>query len=76
MCLAYPVQVIAVEPDRTAIVSWRDGRQRVTLLATADSVVIPGDWLLVQSGVALYRLDPGEATERRRLLDQVQGGQS
>ncbi len=76
MCLAYPVQVIAVEPDQSAVVAWRGGWQRVTLLATADTVVVPGDWLLVQSGVALCRLDPGEAAERRRMLDQVQGGQS
>jgi hydrogenase assembly chaperone HypC/HupF len=76
MCLAYPVQVIAVEPDQAAIVSWRGGWQRVTLLVTTDAVVIPGDWLLVQSGIALCRLDPEDAAERRRLLDQLQGGQA
>jgi hydrogenase assembly chaperone HypC/HupF len=74
MCLAYPVQVIAVEPGQTAMVAWRGGWQRVTLLATADTVVIPGDWLLVQSGIALCRLEPEEAAQRRRLLDHVEGG--
>jgi hydrogenase assembly chaperone HypC/HupF len=76
MCLAYPVQVIAIEPGRTAVVARRDGWQRVSLLVTADTVVIPGDWLLVQSGIALCRLDPEDAAERRRLLDQLQGGQA
>lgn len=75
MCLAYPVQVLAVDADQTAIVSWRGAEQRVTLLATADQVEA-GDWLLVQSGVALYVVDPEEAAHRRRLLDQLQGGPS
>ena len=71
MCLAYPVQVIAVEPDRTATVSWRGRSERISLLATDDPVA-PGDWLLVHSGVALARLDAEDAEQRRRLLDQVQ----
>ena len=75
MCLAYPVQVLAIEPGQTAEVTGRDGRQRVSLLVTADTVVIAGDWLLVQSGIALCRLDPEDAAERRRLLDLLQGGQ-
>lgn len=72
MCLAYPVQVVTVEPDRTATVSWHGRSERVSLLATDDPVA-PGDWLLVHSGVALARLDPEDAAQRRRLLDQVQG---
>jgi hydrogenase expression/formation protein HypC len=71
MCLAYPVQVVAVEPGRTAIVSWHGRRERVSLLATDDQVDA-GDWLLVHSGVALARLDADDAAQRRQLIDQVQ----
>ena len=54
-------------PDRT---------QRV-LLAVLDEEppVCEGDWLLVQSGIALARLDPSDAAARRDLLDPPIGGQ-
>jgi hydrogenase assembly chaperone HypC/HupF len=76
MCIAYPVQVVRLPGDGTAEVDTPRGRTRIALLALDGAAVVAGDWLLAQSGIALLRLDPQEATERRSLLDQLHGGQS
>jgi hydrogenase assembly chaperone HypC/HupF len=72
MCVAYPAQVLAVGPDATALVSVRGREQRVLLLALDDPLAT-GDWLLVQSGIALARIDAGEAAEQSRLLHELTG---
>ena len=75
MCLAYPAQVIEVQSGDTALVEVRGRRQPVLLLDMA-SVPEVGDWVLVQSGIALARIGAAEAAERARLLDQVSGGRA
>lgn len=76
MCVAYPVQVVRLPGDGTAEVDTTRGRTRIALFALDGAAVAAGDWLLAQSGIALARLDPREAAERRSLLDQLHGGQS
>jgi hydrogenase assembly chaperone HypC/HupF len=60
MCLAYPVQVVAVE-DQIAIVQVQGRLSRVVLLALQADLPVPGDWLLVQSGLAVSKLDEDDA---------------
>jgi hydrogenase assembly chaperone HypC/HupF len=72
MCLAYPARVVSVDQG-SAIVDARDRCQRVVLLAL-DSVAEPGDWLLIQSGLALAVIDAAEAERRRHLLATLERG--
>jgi hydrogenase assembly chaperone HypC/HupF len=75
MCLAYPARVRCVVDATVAEVTVRRRRQRVVLLTLdAGPPPRPGDWLLVQSGLAIQRLTPHEAYERRRLIDALNGG--
>ncbi len=76
MCVAYPVQVLRLPGDGTAEVDTAHGRTRVALFALDGAAVSVGDWLLAHSGIALTRLEPRDAAERRSLLDQLHGGQS
>lgn len=69
MCLAYPARVLSIV-DGTAAVELR-GRVQAVVLLGLERPPAPGDWLLVQSGIALAHLDPEEAAERARLLAQL-----
>ena len=70
MCLANPAQVLTVDGDGTAQVQLPDRTQRVLLAVLDDEHPIAvGDWLLVQSGIALARLDESDVAARRGLLD-------
>jgi hydrogenase maturation factor len=85
--MAYPARVVALEGDGVALaeLSGRPRRVLLTLLTGlgpagdigdrgADAVAV-GDWLLVQSGIALARLDDDEASQRLRLLEEaIEGG--
>jgi hydrogenase expression/formation protein HypC len=73
MCVAYPARVLALGTDGTATVLVRGREQRVALLVVAGEGIGPGDWLLVQSGIALARMDEREAAARIRLIDQGTG---
>lgn len=74
MCVAYPAQILAVDPDGMAVVELRGRRQRILLAALPEPVGV-GDWLLVQSGLALARIDAADAAERNALLDLLTGGE-
>jgi hydrogenase expression/formation protein HypC len=75
MCLAYPARVLAVHGPGTATVALPDREQRVLLaILDDDPPVAVGDWLLVQSGLALARIDESEATARLELLNTPVGG--
>jgi hydrogenase assembly chaperone HypC/HupF len=74
MCLAYPARIGRLVDATVAEVTVRD-RCRPVVLLTLDAgpPPRPGDWLLVHSGLAIQRLTPDEAYERRRLIGAVLG---
>jgi hydrogenase assembly chaperone HypC/HupF len=71
MCVTYPVQVVAVDGDHTVHASGAGRTQRISTIVLGQQPR-PGDWLLVQAGLAVAVIDEAEAAERRRLLDQAQ----
>jgi hydrogenase assembly chaperone HypC/HupF len=71
VCVTYPMQVVAVDDDRTVDVSSAGRIQRISTIVLGDRQPHPGDWLLVLSGLAVAVIDEAEAAERRRLLDQA-----
>jgi len=75
MCLAYPAQVVSIQ-DSVAIAEAQGRLQRIILLALEVNLPAPGDWLLVQSGLALAPLTEDEAAQRIRLVNQAHGRRS
>ena len=67
MCLAVPARVVRVEGPIAVLES------RGTIVR-ADATLVsirPGDYVLVQAGLVTQVLDPAEAEEQLRLLDEV-----
>ncbi|MBO0868136.1 MAG: HypC/HybG/HupF family hydrogenase formation chaperone [Micromonosporaceae bacterium] len=56
--------------DGTAQALVRGREVLVLLLGLAESPAV-GDWLLVQSGIALSIMDAGQAAELEQLLDEA-----
>lgn len=69
MCLAAPARVLAVGGAR-ATVETRAGRREVDVSLVR---VAPGDFVLIQHGLAVAVLDPAEAEETLRAWDEVGG---
>jgi hydrogenase maturation factor len=67
MCLGAVCRVIDVEPDGTAIVAAGDRLSTVSLLALTGRPAVPGDWVVVHSGLALTVLSPAEAEDAMAL---------
>ncbi|HEY2949489.1 MAG TPA: HypC/HybG/HupF family hydrogenase formation chaperone [Micromonosporaceae bacterium] len=75
---AYPARVVAIQADDVALAEL-SGRPRRVLLrrvkgaggaAEAGQCVAVGDWLLVQSGIAVARLSAAEVADRVRRLEE------
>ncbi len=66
MCLGELGQVQEVRSDGVAEVRVGDRARTVSLL-TLDDAVTQGDWVLIHSGFALFRLTPDEAREAEQI---------
>ena len=75
MCLAIPGQVLEwVDADNQIAKVDVVGVRRninVSLLASEDGGVHPGDWVLIHVGFAISRIDEQEAQATRELLEQM-----
>jgi hydrogenase expression/formation protein HypC len=74
MCVTRVGEVRASDGE-VAVVTV-DGRDRdVPLVVLGDeaAAVLPGDWLLLHTGLAVRRLDAREAAELRAALDEIEG---
>lgn len=68
MCIAYPGRIIEVV-DGTAVVETEGRRRRASLMLVPEAVA--GDWVVVATGTVLNVLDPEEAKEIIRMLDDA-----
>jgi hydrogenase expression/formation protein HypC len=69
MCLAIPAKVITIEGS-TALVVIEDVEYKASLLLLDD--VKPGDFVLLHAGFAIEKIDPAEAFETIRLLQEIE----
>ena len=69
MCLAIPVQVIAMPDAETAVVEL-DGIRKSISTALLDEVAV-GDYVIVHVGYALERLNVAEAEATLRLFAEL-----
>jgi len=68
MCLAIPAKVISVDGP-TALVRIEDVEYQASILLLED--VVPGDFIMLHAGFAIEKVDPEEAAETLRLLNEV-----
>ena len=68
MCLAMPARIESVEGS-SAVVAQGERHIAVDLSFVPEATV--GDWVVVHSGIAVRALDPDEALESVRLLEQA-----
>jgi hydrogenase expression/formation protein HypC len=64
MCISQPARVIEVDADRSEAVVEIDGARKHVSLAVMTlegEPVASGDWVLVNTGLALGRIEPSEA---------------
>lgn len=70
MCLGIPARVISVRGTAATL----DLRGRETVADASAVSVVPGDYVLVYSGLIVQVLAREEAEETLRLLEQVERG--
>jgi len=68
MCLGIPGKIVAITENQLAEVDFSGVRREVSLMLCPELEV--GDYCLVHVGFAMQRLDPAEAQETLKLLDQ------
>ncbi len=69
MCLAIPAKVISVKGE-SAKVCIEDVEYTASLLLLND--VKPGDFIMLHAGFAIEKVDPEEAEETLRLLNEME----
>ena len=69
MCLAIPAKVISVDGP-AARVTIEDVEYTASLLLLSD--VNPGDFIMLHAGFAIEKVDPDEAAETLRLLNEIE----
>jgi hydrogenase expression/formation protein HypC len=69
MCLVIPAKVISIEGS-SALVTIEDVEYNASLLLLDD--VQPGDFIMLHAGFAIEKVDPEEAAETLRLLNEIE----
>ncbi len=77
MCVGLPGQIVEVIPERPefARVSIQGAIREVSLALLDGQPPEPGEWVLIQLGLALERMTGAEASEAIRVLEAL-GGQA
>ncbi|MFZ4521943.1 MAG: HypC/HybG/HupF family hydrogenase formation chaperone [Bacteroidales bacterium] len=68
MCLAIPAKVISINGSM-ALVTIEDIEYNASLMLLDD--VNPGDFVMIHAGFAIEKVDPEEAAETLRLLNEI-----
>ena len=68
MCLAIPAKVISVN-GFSALVTIEDVEYTASLMLLDN--VSPGDFIMLHAGFAIEKVDPEEAEETLRLLNEM-----
>ena len=69
MCLAIPAKVVKVKQNGRADIEIAGKRQEISLLLLPE--IRAGDYVLVNLGQAITKLDEDEATEVLRLYQEI-----
>lgn len=72
MCIALPMKVLEVLPERRAVVSFDGVERRISLRLLEDCRV--GDYVLIHAGYAIERISQADAAENERILKELKAG--
>ena len=68
MCLAIPAKITAIHDDRMATVDVSGVQQDISIELLEDVAV--GDYVIMQVGYALNKLDPEEAAKTLEVFEE------
>ncbi|MGZ3601190.1 MAG: HypC/HybG/HupF family hydrogenase formation chaperone [Ktedonobacterales bacterium] len=73
MCLGIPGQLLETPDAATHMVAVRvsGARRRVDVSLLDDTIVEPGEWVLVHAGLAVTKISEQEAQETLALLQEM-----
>jgi hydrogenase expression/formation protein HypC len=72
MCLSLAGRISRIDGEHALVdVDGRDRRVSLALLQLEGERIVPGDWVLVHTGLAVSRLDPAEGAELTRLRREM-----
>ncbi len=69
MCLAIPGEILQIE-DGVATVRIGESLRKASLMLLPEEPK-PGDYVIVHAGFALHVIDPAEAMETLRLINEL-----
>jgi len=69
MCLAIPYKVLEVKENRRAVIEVAGTKQEISLKLLPE--IKAGDWVLVNLGTAIARIDEAEATEIMNIYREI-----
>ena len=69
MCLAIPGEIVQIE-DEVATVQIAGSLRKASLLLLPEAPQV-GDYVIVHAGFALHVVDPAEAVESLRLINEL-----
>ena len=72
MCIAWPMRLIDILPDKYGIADL-DGVSRRISLRLLDAPEI-GDYVLVHAGYAIEKVDPLKAEEQLHIMQELKNG--
>ncbi len=74
MCLAVPMKIVEVRPDRVGIAELDGSRQEVNLALVPDAGV--GSYVIVHAGFAIERMNQHEADTILAVFEELAAQQS
>ena len=72
MCIAWPMQLLTINEDKTAIADLDGVSRRISLRLLPDAQV--DDYVLVHAGYAIEKVDPLKAAEQLKIMEELKKG--
>jgi hydrogenase expression/formation protein HypC len=74
MCLGIPGQIVEIvdETFQIAKVDVSGVKRGVNIALLAEEGVAPGDWVLINAGLAIRRLEADEASEILHIIEELE----
>ena len=69
MCIAWPMRVTAVLPDKKATADLDGVSRSISLRLLPDTQV--GDYVLVHAGYAIEKVDPLKLKEQLKIMEEL-----
>lgn len=70
MCIGFPGKIISIDQDNYAIIDI-SGTRREVCLDIVDEEARVGDYVISHAGYAIHKIDPGQAREKLKFLQEI-----